>query len=96
MTGSSPFCSGVAVASFLVLWTNWHWYRRDMFALTLGRQNWCTLDSATGKIELCNTFAVTYYNSEKDMIRIDMSENTVHGKVLRLLAHGAWFELASQ
>ena len=27
-----------------------------------------------GKTELCKTLAETYYGSEKDMIRIDMSE----------------------
>jgi hypothetical protein len=35
-----------------------------MFALTLGQQNRCMLDSTAGKIELCKTFAVTYYNGE--------------------------------
>jgi len=30
--------------------------------------------TGTGKTELCKTLAETYYGSEKDMIRIDMSE----------------------
>lgn len=34
----------------------------------------CVVFGVAGKTELCKTLAETYYGSEKDMIRIDMSE----------------------
>jgi len=37
-----------------------------------------------GKTELCKTLAETYYGSEKDMIRIDMSEYMEKHSVSRL------------
>ena len=38
----------------------------------------------TGKTELCKTLAETYYGSERDMIRIDMSEYMEKAAVTRL------------
>ncbi len=38
----------------------------------------------TGKTELCKTLAETYYGSERDMIRIDMSEYMEKFSVARL------------
>jgi ATP-dependent Clp protease ATP-binding subunit ClpA len=40
--------------------------------------------TGTGKTELCKTLAETYYGSEKDMIRIDMSEYMEKHSVSRL------------
>lgn len=40
--------------------------------------------TGTGKTELCKTLAETYYGSEKDMIRIDMSEFMASHSVSRL------------
>lgn len=40
--------------------------------------------TGTGKTELCKTLAETYYGSEKDMIRIDMSEYMEKFSVSRL------------
>ncbi|GKZ00864.1 hypothetical protein MPSEU_001038100 [Mayamaea pseudoterrestris] len=40
--------------------------------------------TGTGKTELCKTLAATYYGSEKDMIRIDMSEYMEKHTVSRL------------
>jgi ATP-dependent Clp protease ATP-binding subunit ClpA len=37
-----------------------------------------------GKTELCKTLAATYFNSERDMIRIDMSEYMEKHTVARL------------
>jgi ATP-dependent Clp protease ATP-binding subunit ClpC len=41
--------------------------------------------TGTGKTELCKTLAETYYGSEKDMIRIDMSEYMDKHTVSRLV-----------
>ena len=41
--------------------------------------------TGTGKTELCKTLAETYYGSEKDMIRIDMSEYMEKHSVARLI-----------
>jgi ATP-dependent Clp protease ATP-binding subunit ClpA len=41
--------------------------------------------TGTGKTELCKTLAETYYGSEKDMIRIDMSEYMEKHSVSRLI-----------
>ncbi|CAB9518151.1 protein ClpB [Seminavis robusta] len=40
--------------------------------------------TGTGKTELCKTLAETYYGSEKDMVRIDMSEYMEKHSVSRL------------
>ena len=40
--------------------------------------------TGTGKTELCKTLAETYFGSEKDMIRIDMSEYMEKHSVARL------------
>jgi ATP-dependent Clp protease ATP-binding subunit ClpA len=40
--------------------------------------------TGTGKTELCKTLAETYYGSEKDMIRLDMSEYMEKHSVSRL------------
>jgi ATP-dependent Clp protease ATP-binding subunit ClpC len=40
--------------------------------------------TGTGKTELCKTLAETYYGSEKDMIRLDMSEYMEKHSVARL------------
>jgi AAA domain (Cdc48 subfamily) len=54
-------------------------------ALTLvGQKLIQKLDCTAGKTELCKTLAETYYNSEKDMIRIDMSEYMEKFSVSRL------------
>jgi ATP-dependent Clp protease ATP-binding subunit ClpC len=42
------------------------------------------MNSVTGKTELCKTLAETYFGSEKDMIRIDMSEYMEKHSVSRL------------
>jgi len=42
------------------------------------------LSTGTGKTELCKTLADTYFGSEKDMIRIDMSEYMEKHSVSRL------------
>lgn len=41
--------------------------------------------TGTGKTELCKTLAETYYGSEKDMIRIDMSEFQEKFTISRLI-----------
>jgi len=44
----------------------------------------CTLFVGVGKTELCKALAETYYGSEKDIVRIDMSEYMEKHSVSRL------------
>ena len=41
--------------------------------------------TGVGKIELCKTLAESYYGSEKDLIRVDMSEYMEKQSVSRLV-----------
>jgi ATP-dependent Clp protease ATP-binding subunit ClpA len=45
---------------------------------------YCIVLPGTGKTELCKTLSETYYGSEKDMVRIDMSEYMEKHSVSRL------------
>jgi ATP-dependent Clp protease ATP-binding subunit ClpA len=56
----------------------------------------------TGKTELCKTLAATYFSSERDMVRIDMSEYMEKHTVARLtgpppgyVGYVSLFDLAS-